>query len=50
MSPNVLAVSYLLAAILGQFPKPANDNGLTPVRATSFAGSAAASLAQRGSA
>ena len=28
MSPGVLSTSYLLAAMLGQTPKPANDNAL----------------------
>ena len=27
MSPDALAKSYLLAVLLGQTPKPANDNG-----------------------
>lgn len=27
MSPAAVATSYLLAVLLGQTPKPANDNG-----------------------
>jgi len=32
MKPKVLAISYLLAVLLGQTPKPANDNGLRLTR------------------
>jgi|HubBroStandDraft_1064217.scaffolds.fasta_scaffold26153_5 hypothetical protein len=32
MKPKVLAISYLLAVVLGQTPKPANDNGLRLTR------------------